>query len=524
MAGLPADWSSKLSEEPMTTQINMTQPQVTSTNCASHEGNGTGPHVTCEVERPASRASTGPQSVAESNETTKGVPTAKTSSVEDPAAGIDTQAAATGQKKKKNKGKSGKARRKITGFEEYYADAPVTPAEAAEKAQLYDPARAFSDRIEECIQRFRARRRLNSQRMVMFRKYLFLGGIDSSQRQFTGMTGDIDAMAEADTDQIRTMTAVDFVGSDGSRFYDRNHPEDWEVDFEAVAKGFLSRTMIDFYMYDEDANQIAADLIKNFISYVLMHDVCPEYTDNLLAARNVCETAPTQLRHAHELIVGLPGTFNLAARSLFCERQVDHLDQDQNYTALVQFRCTVLLWPLSEKASKAKGKILNAGDPATIELVSTAEKTCRVLGIERPRQKDKKMIGEELAKMGLSNKLKPAGFIRMAPAIFEHGWGNMPRPEEVDFSDAEEEEFILEDELLAKFETGMKIRMTVCELNIGIRFIKEVHDVRVSFDTFLPQYLMTDWKEPIPNERPPPSIHDPNAEEKAMATQMQADD
>ena len=73
----------------------------------------------------------------------------------------------------------------------------------------------------------------------MFNKYLFLGGIDSSQRQFTGMAHDTEALAEADTEQIRTMTAGDFVGGHGNRFYDASKPEDWEVDFEAVVKGYL---------------------------------------------------------------------------------------------------------------------------------------------------------------------------------------------------------------------------------------------------------------------------------------------
>ncbi len=73
----------------------------------------------------------------------------------------------------------------------------------------------------------------------MFDKYLFLGGIDSSRRRFTGMADDRDVMAEADTEQIRIMTAVDFIGGSGSRFYDASNTENWEVDFEAVVKGFL---------------------------------------------------------------------------------------------------------------------------------------------------------------------------------------------------------------------------------------------------------------------------------------------
>lgn len=275
-------------------------------------------------------------------------------------------------------------------------------------------------------------------------------------------------------------------------------------------------------MYDEKAIKLAANLIKNFLNYVLMHDVCPEYARDVVAARNICDIAPIELRHMHELILELPGTFNRAARSLFCERQVDHLDREENYEALVQFRLTILLWSLSNKTKIVKDQILKADDPTTIKVISTTEETYQILGIERPRQKEKRMVSEQLETMGLKGKLKPAGFICVVPTIIAHGWGNMPRPDEVAFSDAKQEEFVLEDEFLAKFEVGMKIHITACELNIGLRFIKEVYDVRVSFDTFLPQYLMTNWKDPVPNERPPPSIHDPNAEERVLSADMKA--
>ncbi|KAI1197971.1 hypothetical protein F5X97DRAFT_300749 [Nemania serpens] len=515
MAELPADSPNKGSDEPMTTEVKFAQPLRTDITSTSSEEN-----MAREVEDAANSASPASLSGNEANESAGegfGIHG-------DPAAGTaaDTDARVDVKKKKKKSKKPPKSRRGITGFEEYYADGPMTPAEALEGQKLFDPARPFSDRIEECIQRFRARRRLDSQRSAMFNKYLFLGGIDSSQRQFTGMADDRDAMAEADAEQIRNMTAVDFIGGDGSRFYDRNNPGDWEIDFTEVVKGYLSRTITDWYMYDEKAIKLAANLIKNFLNYVLMHDVCPEYARDVVAARNICDIAPIELRHMHELILELPGTFNRAARSLFCERQVDHLDREENYEALVQFRLTILLWSLSNKTKIVKDQILKADDPTTIKVISTTEETYQILGIERPRQKEKRMVSEQLETMGLKGKLKPAGFICVVPTIIAHGWGNMPRPDEVAFSDAKQEEFVLEDEFLAKFEVGMKIHITACELNIGLRFIKEVYDVRVSFDTFLPQYLMTNWKDPVPNERPPPSIHDPNAEERVLSADMKA--
>ncbi|KAI1369702.1 Argonaute siRNA chaperone complex subunit Arb1-domain-containing protein [Xylaria arbuscula] len=437
----------------------------------------------------------------------------------------DVQAAETKKKKnKKNKTKKPKSERIATGFEENYADSPMTPMEAAEIKKIYDPNRPFPDRIEECIQRFRARRRLDTPRVPMFNKYLFLGGINSAQRQFTGMAQDADALAEADTEHIRTMTAVDFVGGYGSRFYDISKADDWEVDFEAVVKGYLSRTVPDWCMYDPAFIGMAADLVKNFLNFILMQDVCPEYTANILAARHVCDIAPIELRYIHELTLELPGGFNCAARSLFCEGEMGHMDSDESSDALVQFKLTTLVWSLSEKAKRVADNILNVVDPSTIKVVSQTKKTYQILKIVRPLHKDKKMVEKRLAEMEIESKIKPAGFISVRQSLMAHGWGNLPRPEEVDFSNSEAEEFILEDELLAKFEVGMKITMTVCELNVGLRFIKEVHELRVSFDTFLPQYLMVDWKNPIPNTRPPPSVHNPSVEEKAMSAEMQVNE
>ncbi|KAI1347366.1 Argonaute siRNA chaperone complex subunit Arb1-domain-containing protein [Xylaria sp. FL0043] len=522
MAELPADSFNEHSEQPVIATKQNAQPQRPDAGPSSQGEDGTGLHAACGVDDGASVTK------GEDDESPgKDVPDCDDSgpdrSSTGAAQGADSQAAVEKKKRRKSK-RTPKSRKNITGFEEYYADTPMTPMEALEKKRLYDPLRPFPDRIEECIQRFRARRRLDSQRTTMFDKYLFLGGIDSSQRQFTGMATDRDAMAEADTEQIRTMTAVDFVGGRGSRFYDAGSAESWEVDFAAIVKGYLSRTITDWYMCDRVAIRIAADLIKNFLNYVLMHDVCPEYTSDIVAARHICDIAPIELNSIHELTLELPGDFNRAACSLFCSGQINHLGRDENSEAFVQFNHATLVWSLSEKSKQVKQKILDTTNPTSIKVISTMDETYEILGIERPRHRDIRMVHDQLVEQKANSKLKPAGFIRVRPAIIAHGWGNMPRPEEVDFSSAEEEEFVLEDELLAKFEVGMKMAMTVCELNVGLRFIKEVHDLRVSFDTFLPQYLMTDWKDPVPNERPPPSVHNPNAEEKVMRSEMNDDE
>ncbi|KAI1775083.1 Argonaute siRNA chaperone complex subunit Arb1-domain-containing protein [Hypoxylon cercidicola] len=428
---------------------------------------------------------------------------------------LPTEPQAKKKKKKKTKRKGAAARKNVTGFEEFYADAPVTPAEAAqEKTEIYSASRPFAERIEECIQRYRASRRMDVERTNLFNKYMWLGGIDASQRQFTGFANDRDAMEEADADDIRKMTATDFVGGSGKRFYDPLEQEHWAVDFNGIAKGFLSRTIPGIYMYDEPVIRKAAELVKNFLNYVFMHDVCPEYTSDITAARITCDIAPLELQSIHELYRDLPGDFNIAVNSLFYDRKVEKLDVTENFDKLVMFRLTAIFSALL--SDDIKMKLVNEEDPTTVQVSNTKEETYEVVDVIRPRPEHILAVEEELEKNGQGGKGKPAGILKLKPSIIDFGYDNIPRSDEADMGNAEVEEYLLEDELLAKFKKGMKIKAIVGELNLGIRFIQEVEDIRVSFDTFLPQMLMENWKEPVPNTRPPPSATNPNAEEDAV--------
>jgi hypothetical protein len=122
----------------------------------------------------------------------------------------------------------------------------MTPAEYnEEKDVIYPQHRPFVDRIEECIQRFRARRRISSEREALFSRYLLLGGIDASVRQFQG-TRNIgeDVLEDATKSDVREMTADDVIqrGADGNRnprYFNPNYPEHWDVDFTGVAAGFV---------------------------------------------------------------------------------------------------------------------------------------------------------------------------------------------------------------------------------------------------------------------------------------------
>lgn len=60
----------------------------------------------------------------------------------------------------------------------------------------------------------------------------------------------------------------------------------WIVDFEGVAKAFFSSEFLNYFdWYDEDQVKTATNVLRNFYNYLLLHDVCPEYKKDLLAAR-----------------------------------------------------------------------------------------------------------------------------------------------------------------------------------------------------------------------------------------------
>ncbi|KAK8091408.1 uncharacterized protein PG998_015223 [Apiospora kogelbergensis] len=454
------------------------------------------------------------------------------------------------KKKKKSRPKVGKKRRHITGLEELLRP-PVTPPEASEEKQIYAAEIPFPQRIEECIQRYRQKRKLKERNAHVFDKYLFFGGIESSQRQFGGM--DIDEIRAATTDEIRQMTATEFIqsGVTSAKFYNPKDTEDWVVDFEGVVKGFLSRYITECFssIDPETDTRQAGQVIHNFLNYVLHHDVCPEYTANIKAAQAICQVAPDEMRAASDLYAALPDSFNTATRFLFCdggifkayepEQPASETPEEKKasgwegyetrynpqkldaHLQLIIFRFNMM----DKIKDETLKQTIYETEPREIRVVNTKSQAYQIVSTHRPSKRVKAHNEEMLEKENLSGKVKPTGIAMLRPTVIDHAWSNVPRPEDVDDSQQPTETFIVDDHLLAKMVVGMKMQLDVCELNVGgVRFIKECREVRPSFDTLLPQSLMQTWKDPVLNERPPPSVSSPEVGHLDLGKMAQDDD
>ncbi|KAF9872294.1 argonaute siRNA chaperone complex subunit Arb1 [Colletotrichum karsti] len=474
---------------------------------------------------------------------------------------IATTATATatmaGKKSTASRGPTALPKYRGTGFEEYYADPPMTAEEAREeKENIYNPSLPFVERIQACIQRFRSRRRISgSEATQPFNQYLFLGGVDTSPRLFGGNTDqDVQDMTP---DERRTATATDVVynSGGGSRFYSADDPEGWDVDFAGVVAGFLSENLAASTSWDYLRMGKAIGIIENFLNYVLQHDVCPEYADNIRHALSYCDRAKIDLPLTHQALISFPGQFNLAMCELFCpdfffinegegEGEGDNLASfkrrdDFNPAAVAKLALAVGVVHMGVDKVKA-GMMLRAVD--NIEKAKTTDeasvKVPKVLGeencsmevadIHRAPKSLCEAIGGIRVGDDMTYGFTAMGKLVLRPCIIQDGYdhGDDGSIEATKANDGADERtdveagtsdvlhtFIVDDDILGRLQPGFKMQLCIVHLDNGVSFIKQVRSIFVAWHTFLPQNLMAHFKEPVANDRPAPSVANPNAEE-----------
>lgn len=89
-------------------------------------------------------------------------------------------------------------------------------------------------RIEKAIQRFLAKRNLDSSRKNLFTKYLIHGGIKAGPNMFSGGL-DTETLESSNAAEIAELRATTFVGSDKNDIGKSDHV----VDFEGCLGSFL---------------------------------------------------------------------------------------------------------------------------------------------------------------------------------------------------------------------------------------------------------------------------------------------
>lgn len=282
---------------------------------------------------------------------------------------------------------------------------------------------------------------------------------------------------------------------------------------------FSSVELFEYAVGSKAEYRTGVETIFNFLKYVDAHDVCPEYADDVRKAQKICETALEEMPTIMEASSKLPGRFNAAAAHIFADRnqgpssewdlwEVAEEPLDDS-TARVIFGATAAIL-----FDKKLGDALVSPSAAVVDTEEGLFEIVKISMADDAQRAKYKATGNHLNKaMGID--IETCGSLTVRGTTVRDGWEN-PIDSTVAFPG--EETFIMEEDILENLKVGQTILMTVCTTNVsGFKFIKFFQELRPTFWTFLPQRLMTRFKEPIPNPRPPPNIRGPNYQEELLA-------
>lgn len=267
----------------------------------------------------------------------------------------------------------------------------------------------------------------------------------------------------------------------------------------------------------EDMIKLATVTIRNFLSYLMYHDVCPEYTANIDAARQSCDIASKELWHNQQFTATAPGNFNTASSTLFGGFFYDmYVEDDQwtnpnddsgsgsgssvqmsNETARKVVKFALAGAGTDGQARRFQRLTHEGGLGATrVEDIDGFEVTAVVLPDEDTRAfydvhaRDLRPVGRLLG-TAYRDPGKPGVDLSPEEEQQQQEWarggtGGVPR----------RFEFFLEEELLRFCYPGMKVITSVWELNCGLHFFDEIFTAYSSIYTVLANDLMFGWKKP----------------------------
>lgn len=400
---------------------------------------------------------------------------------------------------------------KPTGFEEDFIEGPIEPSLYKKEREWYHPSLSIDTRIEKAVQRFAIKRTFHQATKRVFDAWMLFGGINNRPRQFQG---DVDfTSAEYDkydkeeiadrSNRYAVNESVTYglgeIGTAGTT---------WVVGFEDVAKAFLSTQLVMGPYLCETKEQIfaATNVMRTFYRYLELHDVCPEYKEDLVAARAVCDLADKELPDMLTLGKYLPGQFNIACSTLnkghyaglhsshaINEEWAAAVDKsvglsDQDATAVLAIHSC--LWVDEADEDKVIPSLKGDG-----KVVSSEEVRMKIVSVERATDKQASIFkapqiqGSFLKKTGKITckrcELPFAAPVDLPPAILKR-------------RAAQTLEFYVEDETLDLCVPGMGIWAVVKELDVGIKWLDTLLEIYPTFFLDLPNERIMDYKEPGP--------------------------
>lgn len=227
---------------------------------------------------------------------------------------------------------------------------------------------------------------------------------------------------------------------------------------------------------DQDMIKLCSKVILSFLAYLLQHEVCKEYTADIMAAKKVCVVAEKELLAIQQLQQLLPGKFNMALSTLFGGQYEAFCAPDEPWDdGNMADTGNIALDKKTAREIFEKGAKFLSARGVTFNQIST------LVSVEQRNF--------EVVKSSTSEDI-------LVPVKCKYWEGPIldepDMPEEIP---AGEQTFWLEPAIAKLLLPGMKLEVALCELDNGYRFF-DVAGVFCSFYTYLENEKMLDWKEP----------------------------
>ena len=246
-------------------------------------------------------------------------------------------------------------------------------------------------------------------------------------------------------------------------------------------------------------------VIRSFLNYLLHHDVCPEYRQQVLDARKTCDAGEAQLWLIRESASALPGDFNQACSMIWGGQYFNtYVGEDNEWAKSVGIEPgmspeqakKIFTAGLSLYGTNASVNQYNTeNETKQTKIVRQFETFLEITEIQYPTADARDFYNLPVLK-GLSTLGK----------IQARTWHCPDAPDE-DLTEAEEAAiaangrpietfaFWVEEGVLDKLFDGMKLRAQVYELSFGVYFLDTVTACLCSFFAVVPNEDMIGWRE-----------------------------
>ena len=259
--------------------------------------------------------------------------------------------------------------------------------------------------------------------------------------------------------------------------------------------------MADIYLRKDV--ETAVGVVRNFLNYLLHHDVVPVYRHQIEAAKRTCDLAEGQLWLICQVSVILPGKFNEACSVLwggaFRDAYPHNLDEamklDVKPFVTLEDAKKIFIAGLAAQGSQGSMHQYNKQmQEKAFSIKRKFESFFEVKEIIKANDLVRTMYKDPIAGgFPQVGKIKARTWHHPGAAPFDL------LPEEKEYFKkhgfpVEDYEFIVEEEVLEKLFPGIKIRAMIYETSFGVMYFDGITSVLCSFYTFLNNEDLVDWK------------------------------